>query len=216
MRGVGRSGTPVSPQASVSSSAPAPLDSPTYDTPVHEDTEEEDVEEEKELHKKRKDVPPKVPQTILTDYFAPTLTPRSRPRIKSAVLTEKQKDEVDMAVGRWWFASGIPFKAARIQIVLEYKTGCSVMAESWMDGEQRSLMNFLVYCGRGVLFLKSVDTSAIRKNADALFEIFDEVVSSVGPRNVVQCITENDAIYDAAGKKLTTEYGTFYWTPCAA
>lgn len=113
MRGVGRSGTPVSPQASVSSSAPARLDSPTYDTPVHEDIEEEDVEEEKELHKKRKDVPPKVPQTILTDYFAPTLTPRSRPRIKSAVLTEKQKDEVDMAVGRWWFASGIPFKAAR-------------------------------------------------------------------------------------------------------
>lgn len=96
------------------------------------------------------------------------------------------------------------------------KTGCSIMAESWMDGEQRSLMNFLVYCGRGVLFLNSVDTSAIRKNADALFEIFDEVVSLVGPRNVVQFITDNDAIYEAAGKKLTTKYGTFYWTPCAA
>ncbi|RWR95498.1 hypothetical protein CKAN_02484700 [Cinnamomum micranthum f. kanehirae] len=257
--GVGRSGTPVSPQASISSSAPTSLDAQTYDTLVHEDIEEEDVEEEKDPHKKRKGVPPKAPQTILTDYFAPTLTPRSRPRIKSAVMTEKQKDEADMAVGRWWFDSGIPFKAARSKfyqpmvnaigsiapgykmpsyydlrgkilrnlveevdfLMEEYKlswskTGCSIMAESWMDGEQKSLMNFLVYCGRGVLFLKSVDTSAIRKNADALLEIFDEVVSLVGPRNVVQFITDNDAIYEAAGKKLTTKYGTFYWTPCAA
>lgn len=110
MSGVGRSGTPVS----VSSSAPTPLDAQTYDTLVHEDIEEEDVEEVKDPHKKRKGVPPKAPQTILTDYFAPTLTPRSRPRIKSAVMTEKQKDEADMAVGRWWFASGIPFKAARL------------------------------------------------------------------------------------------------------
>ena len=61
-----------------------------------------------------------------------------------------------------------------------------------------------------------MDTSAIQKNADALFGLFNEVFLSVGPENVVQFITDNDATYKSAGKKLAAKYGTFYWTGCAA
>ncbi|RWR73175.1 hypothetical protein CKAN_00143100 [Cinnamomum micranthum f. kanehirae] len=96
------------------------------------------------------------------------------------------------------------------------ETGCSTMSDGWTDGKQRTLINFPVYCPKGVIFLKSVDASGIRKNADALFSIFDEVVLFVGPEKVVQFITDNDATYKAAGKRLAEKYRTFYWTGCAA
>ncbi|XXG77329.1 hypothetical protein AAC387_Pa08g1502 [Persea americana] len=96
------------------------------------------------------------------------------------------------------------------------ETGCSIMADGWTDERQRTLINFLVYCPKGVMFLKSVDTSPIIKNSDALFKIFDEIVLLVGPNNIVQFITDNDATYKAAGKRVAEKYGTFYWTACAA
>jgi len=96
------------------------------------------------------------------------------------------------------------------------ETGCSVMADGWTDERQRTLINFLVYCPKGVMFLKSVDTSPIIKNSDALFKIFDEIVLLVGPNNIVQFITDNDATYKAAGKRVAEKYGTFYGTACAA
>ena len=90
------------------------------------------------------------------------------------------------------------------------ETGCSVMADGWIDERQRTLINFLVYCPKGVLFLKSVDTSPIIKNSDALLKIFDEIVLLVGPNNIVQFITDNDATYKAAGKRVAEKYGIFY------
>ncbi|RWR88570.1 hypothetical protein CKAN_01759400 [Cinnamomum micranthum f. kanehirae] len=96
------------------------------------------------------------------------------------------------------------------------ETGCSVMADGWTDERQRTLINFLVYCPKGVMFLKSVDASPTIKNSDAHFKIFDEIVLLVGPNNIVQFIIDNDATYKAAGKRVAEKYGTFYWTACAA
>ncbi|RWR82991.1 zinc finger protein [Cinnamomum micranthum f. kanehirae] len=96
------------------------------------------------------------------------------------------------------------------------ETRCSVMADGWTDERQRTLINFLVHCPKGVTLLKSVDASPIIKNSDTLFKIFDEIVLLVGPNNIVQFITDNDATYKAAGKRVAKKYGTFYWTACAA
>lgn len=60
------------------------------------------------------------------------------------------------------------------------------------------------------MFFKSVGTSGIVKNADALFQMFNRVVTSVGLRNIVQFITDNEANYIAAGRKLVDKYDTFY------
>ncbi|KAF5458537.1 hypothetical protein F2P56_022560 [Juglans regia] len=66
------------------------------------------------------------------------------------------------------------------------------------------------------MFLKSIDTSGLRKDSETLFDIFDKVVQEVGVENLVQFITDNDASYKAAGKKLQQKYDSFYWSPCAA
>ena len=44
------------------------------------------------------------------------------------------------------------------------KVGCTIMGDGWTDNRQRTLINFLVYCPKGILFVKSVDASDIVKN----------------------------------------------------
>ncbi|XP_042984801.1 uncharacterized protein LOC122313688 [Carya illinoinensis] len=95
-------------------------------------------------------------------------------------------------------------------------TGCTLMVDGWTNQKQQSIINFLVYRSKGTMFLKSVDTSGLRKDAETLFNIFNEVVQEIGAENLVQFITDNDASYKAAGKKLQQKYGSFYWSPCAA
>ncbi|XP_042980054.1 uncharacterized protein LOC122310240 [Carya illinoinensis] len=94
--------------------------------------------------------------------------------------------------------------------------GCTLMADGWTNQKQQSIINFLVYCPKGIMFLKSVDTSGLRKDAETLFNIFYQVVQEIGAENLVQFITDNDANYKAAEKKLQQKYDSFYWSPCAA
>ncbi|XP_035547444.1 uncharacterized protein LOC108983999 [Juglans regia] len=90
------------------------------------------------------------------------------------------------------------------------------MADGWTNQKQQSIINFLVYWPKCIMFFKSVDTSGLRKDAEILFNIFDKVVQEIRAENLVQFITDNDASYKSAGKKLQQKYGSFYWSPCAA
>jgi len=95
-------------------------------------------------------------------------------------------------------------------------TGCTVMSDGWTDGKGRTLLNFLVHCPRGTMFLKSVDASAQVKDAALLCDLLDGFIQEIGPQHVVQVITDNAANYVAAGRMLMSRYPTLFWTPCAA
>lgn len=60
------------------------------------------------------------------------------------------------------------------------ETGCSIMADGWTDQNRRTLINFLVYCPKRTIFLKSIDASAALKTAEMLYEMFKEVMIFVG------------------------------------
>nr|XP_025652327.1 uncharacterized protein LOC112748323 [Arachis hypogaea] len=96
------------------------------------------------------------------------------------------------------------------------QTGCTIMADGWTDRCRRTLINFLVYCPKGTVFLKSVDASNISKTAENLFKLFRDVVLFVGPENVVHIVTDNAANYVAAERLLEAEFPKLYWSPCAA
>ncbi|XP_068669482.1 uncharacterized protein [Aristolochia californica] len=96
------------------------------------------------------------------------------------------------------------------------RTGCSIMADEWTTSNSRVLMNFLIYCPEGTMFLKSVDASDIVESADALYELLKQVVEEVGIKNVIQVITNNTGIHVIAGKRLTETFPTMFWTPCTA
>ncbi|KAL3617148.1 hypothetical protein CASFOL_038895 [Castilleja foliolosa] len=103
----------------------------------------------------------------------------------------------------------------------EYKsswavTGYSILADSWRDRRDRTLINILVSCPRGVYFVCSVDVSGLVDDATYLFKLLDKVVGEMGEEKVVQVITQNTPSYRAAGKMLEERRRNLFWTPCAA
>jgi hypothetical protein len=89
------------------------------------------------------------------------------------------------------------------------------MLDGWTDGRNHTIINFLVSCPQGTMFLKSVDASDKMKDANLLFQLLDEIVISVVEENVVQIITHNASNYVLVGKMLEAKYMTIFWTPCA-
>lgn len=85
-----------------------------------------------------------------------------------------------------------------------------------MDGSGRSLTNFLVNSPRGTVFLKSIDTSDVIKNAIRLFELLDGVVEVIEEENVVQEVTDGTLALVAVGNKLEEKRNKIFWSPCAA
>uniref|UniRef100_A0A5B7CBF9 BED-type domain-containing protein n=1 Tax=Davidia involucrata TaxID=16924 RepID=A0A5B7CBF9_DAVIN len=95
-------------------------------------------------------------------------------------------------------------------------TGCSVMVDRWTDRTDRTVINFFVYCPKGTVFLKSVDATDITKSSEELLSLFDSVVQEVGPKHVVNFVTDTAPSYKAAGKALMGKYRTFFWSACSA
>jgi len=56
------------------------------------------------------------------------------------------------------------------------------MSDGWTNKKQQPIINFPVHFPKGIMFLKFIDTSELTKDANTLFEIFDEVVKIVGPQ----------------------------------
>ena len=74
-----------------------------------------------------------------------------------------------------------------------------------MDGRiirEGSITNFLVNSPKGTVFLKSINTSNISKNAKNLFQLHDSLVQEIGEKNVVQVVTDSASTYVLAGKKI--------------
>jgi hypothetical protein len=93
------------------------------------------------------------------------------------------------------------------------ETGCTIMANGWTDRKRRTLINFLVYCPKGTIFLKSVDATDNSKTGDFLFRLFKDVVHFVGPENVVHFVTDNASNMVAAGRMIEAEFPSIYWSP---
>ncbi|XP_052619769.1 uncharacterized protein LOC111887978 [Lactuca sativa] len=96
------------------------------------------------------------------------------------------------------------------------KYRCSIMSDFWTDGKGRALINFLVNCPTGTVFLKSIDASEHVKDAQLIVKMINQVIEDVGKENIVQFLTDNGSNYKAAGKILEEQHPKLFWTPCAA
>lgn len=73
--------------------------------------------------------------------------------------------------------------------------GCSIILDAWTDQEDRTLINFMVNCPSGTMFVKSADASAYMKTGDKLFQLLDAFVEEIREKNVIQVITDNGSNY---------------------
>eukprot|EP00253_Pinus_taeda_P004121 PITA_04121 len=95
------------------------------------------------------------------------------------------------------------------------QTGCTVMSNGWTDQKGRTLINFLVSCPKGTMFMKSMDASSHIKDAKTLCDLLDVFILEVGAKHVVQVIMDNAANYVVVGRMLMERHPTLFWTPCA-
>jgi hypothetical protein len=59
------------------------------------------------------------------------------------------------------------------------------MSNGWTNVKNHTILNFLVSCPHGTMFMKSVDASNKVKDAKLLFKLLDEIVMLVGEENIV-------------------------------
>lgn len=89
------------------------------------------------------------------------------------------------------------------------------MSDGWTDRKGSTLLNFLVHCPKGTMFINSVDASEHIKDAATICELLDGFIQEIGVQNVVQVIIDNAPNYVSAGKILMERHRTLFWTPCA-
>ena len=82
------------------------------------------------------------------------------------------------------------------------ETGCTILSDGWSDMNHRPLINVLVSCPKGVLFLKVVDASRNKKTSEFIFQILEEAILEVGEENLVQVITDSASNCVGAGKMV--------------
>ena len=76
------------------------------------------------------------------------------------------------------------------------------MSDKWTSRTNRTLINFLVNCPSGIMFVKSIDASSFMKTGEKTFELLDAFVDQIGEVNVVQVVLDNGFNYVLVGKLL--------------
>nr|VDC96966.1 unnamed protein product [Brassica oleracea] len=173
-------------------------------------------------------------KTLICDFCQKEsggLSDPTQPSIKASIQSKEKVHDADMAVALWFYDACIPMNAVNspfFQVMLSKasclghasstwsSTGCTLMGDGWKDTRKRPLIKFLVYCPKGVTFIKSVDASDVYTNAENLCNLFAEMVEMVGAENVVHLVTDNAPNFKASGRLLTERYPNISWSPCAA
>ncbi|XP_031257575.1 uncharacterized protein LOC116115580 [Pistacia vera] len=94
--------------------------------------------------------------------------------------------------------------------------GCTLTADGWTNNSHRSLINFIMYCPKGVSFVKSFDASDVVKDAGRLLKIFEEIALWIGLSSIVHFVSVNGSNYKDAERMLSEKYPSITWSPCAA
>eukprot|EP01018_Ginkgo_biloba_P009952 Gb_24212 [translate_table: standard] len=96
-----------------------------------------------------------------------------------------------------------------------HTTGVSIVSDGWTDARNRPLINMIVVCPKGSMFLNAMDCNGELKDATFIANILINAIESVGPSNVVQVITYNARVCKAFRLLVEARYDNIFWTPCA-
>ena len=78
------------------------------------------------------------------------------------------------------------------------------MCDGWSSRTRKSIINFIIYYDRSMIFHSSVDSTNIPKTTDYIFSLMDKVVEEVG------------ASFKATSMLLIEKRKHLFWSPCAA
>ena len=80
--------------------------------------------------------------------------------------------------------------------------GCTIALDGWTSCQKKPLINFMLICPRGSIFLEAIDTSMKEKNIAYLANIYERSMRKVGAKNMIAIVTDNASNFKAAGKVI--------------
>ena len=105
-------------------------------------------------------------------------------------------------------------KRTTLDFVPQY--GCTIALDGWTNCQKKPLINVMLICPRGSIFLEAIDTSMKEKNVAYLANIYERSMRKVGAKNVTAIVTDNASNYKGARKAIKAKYLEITWVPCAA
>ena len=110
-----------------------------------------------------------------------------------------------------------------VQMQIEEKTkqcislyGATICSDGWDNVVHRPLMNVMLVCPVGDVFLGSIDTTGNKKDKGYIAGKLEEYIEAVGPHNVVQICSDNASAMLGAMDKVVEDYPHIYKQGCAA
>ncbi|XP_030935000.1 uncharacterized protein LOC115960314 isoform X2 [Quercus lobata] len=96
-------------------------------------------------------------------------------------------------------------------------TGCSILLDGWIDEKGRHLVNFLVDCPQGIVYLRSSDVTSFIDDVDMLQLLLDGVIEEIGIENVIQVVACSITGWmGAVGKQFMDRCKRVFWTVSAS
>ncbi|XP_050379832.1 uncharacterized protein LOC126797210 [Argentina anserina] len=90
-------------------------------------------------------------------------------------------------------------------------TGCSILLDSWTDEKGRNLVNFLVNCPQGPVYLFTHDISSSTGNVGAMRDLLEGIIKDAGAENVVQIVADSTTGWvGALGNEFHKRKGVFW------
>ena len=94
--------------------------------------------------------------------------------------------------------------------------GVSLCSDGWDNVVHRPLMNIMLSCPVGDIFLNSVDTSGNKKTKEYITGELKKFIEQIGPMKVSQICTDNATNMLGAVDKVIETYPHIYKQGCAA
>ena len=95
-------------------------------------------------------------------------------------------------------------------------TGGTIVSDGWSDVQRRPILNILLVTPAGATFLNSVDSSGQVKNAQFIADVITTAIEKVGPKHIVQVITDSAANCKASWEIIKEKFPHIICSPCAA
>ncbi|XP_043714515.1 uncharacterized protein LOC122662873 [Telopea speciosissima] len=95
-------------------------------------------------------------------------------------------------------------------------TRCTIMSNILTDMKKRSFINIIAYSPKGVVFLNSFECSNSSKTRLFLEDILEPIIEEIGPKKVVQLISDNTSNYGAAISLIMEKYPHIHRVRCGA
>ena len=70
------------------------------------------------------------------------------------------------------------------------KLGCFIVIDGWTNITKRPLINMIVTCVGGPLFLRAIDCSGKCRDATFQFKLLSDAIKEVRPESVVHVVTD--------------------------